>query len=283
MNTIFLRSTITTALLFTASISVMADVSIQVVPYEGQPSKALKERLDAFTVKYVESHSLVASKYPYKNSESFKSYLPLYWHFGPDNAKYKEASTLYSLQVDNHSYLAAIIAFNPLLTAEPHCEPDDSGLPTAHCEWIAQRNLTCHLFLFDPQSLKEESVTPINIRRDPRPLPGQKMRSFWYYDAKHAGDPRQIEGWPRCQNILAIAPSKVDPTSLLFTFSYFDSAAPADPRNEPPEFKTTIQLRISEEQGKLKVIQDDRCLGNPNMISSIAAARKALAQCVRTN
>lgn len=256
-----------------------AEIDLQVLPYTGEQSKELKEWLDNFTIRHTERSSLVAKDYPYKPATNPKDFLPLYWHFGPKNAKYKEASTLYTLKSNGREYLAAIIAYNPLLKAEPHCELDDSANPTGHCDWVAQRALTCHLFLFDSQSRKLESVTPLNITRDPRFLPGQKMRSFWNYDEKHAGDPRQIEGWPRCDNVLAVAPAREVSDALLFTLSYSDSAAPADPRNEPPEFKTTILVLLRQIQGKLQIIQEDSCLGNPNMVSSIAAARKALKAC----
>lgn len=270
------------AILFLLLISPMAtqaEIELQVLPYAGVQSKELKEWLDNFTIRYTENNSLVSKDYPYKPAENSKGFLPLYWHFGPKNAKYKEATTLYTLKANGHEYLAAIIAYNPLLKAEPHCEPDDSAIPTGHCRWIAQRALTCHLFLFDPQSRKLESVTPFNITRDPRPLPGQKMRSFWHYDATHAGDPRQIEGWPRCGNVLAVAPAKVVSDALLLTLGYSDSAAPADPRNEPPEFRTSVLVLLRQNQGKLKILQEDSCLGNPNMLNSISAARKALSAC----
>jgi len=256
-----------------------SEIELQVLPYAGVQSKELKEWLDNFTIRYAEKNSLVSKEYPYKPAENSKDFLPLYWHFGPKNTKYKEASTLYTLKANGREYLAAVIAYNPLLKAESHCKPNDSLDPTGHCEWIAQRALTCHLFLFDPQSRKLESVTPLNITRDPRLLPGQKMRSFWYYDAKHAGDPRQIEGWPHCSKVLAVAPAKIVSDALLFTLGYFDSAAPADPRSEPPEFSTTILVLVRENQGKLQVIQEDSCLGNPNMLSSISVARKALSAC----
>lgn len=261
------------------SVTAHAAIDLQVLPYTGLQSKELKEWLDNFTFRYVETNSLVAKDYPYRPAENTKDFLPLYWHFGPKNAKYKDASTLYTLKTGGREYLAAIIAYNPLLKAEPHCELDDSANPTGHCDWIAQGALTCHLFLFDPQSRKLESVTPLSITRDPRPLPGQKKRSFWHYDEKHAGDPRQIEGWQRCNKVLAVAPAKEVSDALLFTLGYSDSAAPADPRNEPPEFRTTILVLLRQSQGKLEIIQEDSCLGNPNMVSSIAAARKALNAC----
>lgn len=260
-------------------VNAQAEVELQVLPYLGAQSKGLKEWLDVFVLNYTDKHSLVDNAYPYKPAESSKPLLRLYESFRPDYAKYKDATTLYTLKVSGRSYIAAIVAYNPLLKAEPNCKPNDSIDPTGHCDWIAQGALTCHLFLFDASSRNLESVTPLNITRDPRRLPGQKMRSFWHYDEKHAGDPRQIEGWPRCDKVLAVAPAKVVSDALLFTLGYSDSAAPADPRNDPPEFRTTILVLLRDIQGKLQIIQEDSCFGNPNMLSSVAAARKALRGC----
>jgi hypothetical protein len=176
--------------------------------------------------------------------------------------------------------LAAVISFNPLLTAEPHCKTDDSTLSTGHCEWIATRQKTCHLFLFEPRTLILESVTPLNIARDPRFMPGQKERSFSNYDEKYPNDPRQVEGWPVCSKLLAVAPAKEVPDSLLFTFGYWDSAAPASKFDESPVFKTTVLVSLGlDANGKPVLRQDDSCLGNPNMYVSIGAARKALQWC----
>jgi len=279
MNLRFTSRCFAAGLLLFVSVGVAADASLKMLPYSGPQSKALKEQLDKFTPKYVEEHSLVSRDYPYKPAKNTKGYLPLYWHYTPDNTKYKEADTLYALGANGRDYIAAVISYNPLLTAEPHCQPDDSAIPTGHCERIARWQLTCHLFLFDAQSMNLESVTPLNIARDPRPLPGQTERSFWYYDEKHAGDHRQVEGWPRCHNVLSVAPAKEASDALLFTLGYIDSAAPADPRNEPPEYKTTVLVLLRQSFGNLKVIQEDSCLGNPNRYGSIAAARKALNAC----
>lgn len=241
-------------LLLIAAATASADTDLKVLPYVGEQSRELKEWLDNFTLQYAEAHSLVSKDYPYKPAESTKDFLPLYWHFGPKNAKYKEASTLYTLKANGRNHLAGIIAYNPLLKAEPHCKPNDSIDPAGHCEWIAQRALTCHLFLLSPTGRQLESMTPLNIARDPK----------------------LIKGWPRCSKVLAIAPAKIHPNAFLLTLGYFDSAAPADPRMEPPEFRTTLLVQMPAEK---KVIQDDDCLGNPNMLSSINAARKALSAC----
>lgn len=41
----------------------------------------------------------------------------------------------------------------------------------------------------------------------------------------------------------------------------------------------TVFIRFSEVNGKLKLSQDDRCLGNPNKYKDIPSARKALTRC----
>jgi len=41
----------------------------------------------------------------------------------------------------------------------------------------------------------------------------------------------------------------------------------------------TVLVRFSEQNGKLALIQDDRCLGNPNKCKGIPSARKALSRC----
>lgn len=257
-----------------------ADLMLKMLPYTGSESQALKERLDVFTRKYVDEHSLVSQDYPYQPAENYKDYIPLYGNYDAKYAQLKYPETLYGLTINGRDYLAAVFSFNPMLTAEPHCRPNDSALPTGHCELIAKRQKTCHLFLIEPNSLALESVTPLNIVRDPRPMPGQKKRSFWHYNEKHPNDPRQVEGWPACSDLLAVATTKDVPDSLLFTLGYYDSAAVVDKFTGAPIFKTTVLVSISTDaKGKPQVTQDDSCLGNPNMYTSIGEARKALKQC----
>lgn len=257
-----------------------AELTLRMQPYTGSESQAIKERLDTITKKYSDEHSLVSKDYPYKPAESYKHYTSLYGNYDVKYAHLKEPETLYALAINGRDYLAAVFSFNPMLTAEPHCQPNDSALPTGHCELIAARQKTCHLFLFEPKTLALESVTPLNIVRDPRPMPGQKQRSFWNYDEKHPNDPRQVEGWPTCSKLLAVAPAKEVPDALLFTLGYYDSAEATHKFDEPPLFKTTILTSFQTDfAGKLQVKQDNSCLGNPNTYTSISEARKALKQC----
>ena len=64
---------------------------------------------------------------------------------------------------------------------------------------------------------------------------------------------------------------------MLITLRYIDSAAPAEPREEPREFPMTVLMRLKQEaDGKLSITQDEQCLPNPNRITSITQARKML-------
>jgi hypothetical protein len=73
-----------------------------------------------------------------------------------------------------------------------------------------------------------------------------------------------------------MAIAKEVPDAMLITLGYSDSAVPPDRDNPAQEFITTVLLRFSEQNGKLKIEQDDRCLENPSPFKTIAAARKAL-------
>jgi len=129
----------------------------------------------------------------------------------------------------------------------------------------------CHLFLLNQSDLsKIASVTELHI----------------------ATDRSKIDGFPRCRGgceisnggnkgAFAIALAKEFPDAMLVTLTYSDSAITDSPRIDkaPPEYQTTLLLRWSEENGQLKIEQDDSCLGNPNSIATIAEARKKLKQC----
>lgn len=93
-----------------------------------------------------------------------------------------------------------------------------------------------------------------------------------------------LKGKPFCYQVLAMSAPQNIPDSMLITLTYIDSAAPADPHSDPKEFPMTVLLHFKRENdGKLNITQDDRCLGNPNHYATIASARKALAseQCKR--
>jgi hypothetical protein len=41
----------------------------------------------------------------------------------------------------------------------------------------------------------------------------------------------------------------------------------------------TSLIRVKASNGKIEVVQDDSCLGNPNQFDTIAKARKQLQRC----
>ena len=151
-------------------------------------------------------------------------------------------------------------SFTPEIAQLEDCKSDSDKLYRGHgCDWRRNRFNVCHLFLFNSKDLKLESVTRLDIVRDKK----------------------QLVGLPLCLNIQAMAIAKDIPDAMLITMSYIDSAERADPKYDPPEFYSTVLLRFSDESGKLKIEQDDSCLGNPNKYKTIAAARKALTNCAK--
>jgi hypothetical protein len=169
-----------------------------------------------------------------------------------------------------------------LLTNEPSCNPNNRGPGEVSCEWIAEKRSVCHVFILNKDTMGIEAVSPLNIARYTTDYNQNNSRKFSYlFDMvkNKIPNPKLIEGWPSCYRLIAMAISKEVPNGILFTLGYYDSAAPADPANPPPEFVTTILMLLREENGKPKLFQDDSCLGNPNTISTISDARKTLRAC----
>ena len=156
------------------------------------------------------------------------------------------------------TFYSNISAFVPEVAPLKDCKPDPDELnPGSQCDWRRTGFNVCHLYMFNGKNLKLENVTRLNIARDRK----------------------QLLGLPRCNGIEAMAVAKALPDAMLITLRYSDSAEPADPRNEPPRFYSTVLLRFSDDHGKLKIVQDDNCLVNPNKYKTVAAARKAIAAC----
>lgn len=129
----------------------------------------------------------------------------------------------------------------------------------ANCDTINSSARQCHLFMLNENS-DIAGVGQIFIAREKN----------------------IINGKPNCIDVKAIAIARTVPDSFLITLSYLDSAEYVDPKSMPDEYPTTVLLRLKEESpGKLTITQDDSCLGNPNRIASIAAARKRLEQCAK--
>jgi hypothetical protein len=153
-------------------------------------------------------------------------------------------------------YLSDIAAFVPDATQLEDCKPDKENPLDTHCDQIRERHWVCHLFMFD-SDLALAAVSRIEVGRDRRRLIGK----------------------PFCQSVKAMSVAKEVPDAMLITLGYSDSAEPADPRNDSKEFVSTVLLRFSTDAGKLKIEQDDSCLGNPNKYATIVSARKALKTC----
>lgn len=252
-----------------------------------QAAKAMTEKLSSLVMKYAEANSFVASDYPYATDRGSKSrdvqFNTNFDDYDLTGTKFQNAETLYDLIFDGRPYIAGVASYVPLLKPVSSCVPSETGVSSEYCRKLAENNLVCHIFLFDFQTHEIAAVGAMPIERDNRPLPGGKKRSWINYDPKFPNDPRQIEGWPRCREVLAVAPAKVIPNALLITLSYLDSAASISKygyEDDESKFTTTVLLRFSaSSNGKVQITADQRCLGNPNTIKSIAAARKTLAKC----
>lgn len=168
------------------------------------------------------------------------------------NERMRGGNSVFGWTISKDKYLSAVAWYTSNLDPLPEC--DDASV---NCKWIMDRHTVCHLFLFHADSLKLADVTPLQILRDDHLLKGK----------------------PRCQDVKAMALARVIPETMLVTLGYSDSAMPAEARSEPPEFITTVAVRITSEGGELRVEQQDNCLGNPNRYRTIAAARKRLAEC----
>lgn len=161
----------------------------------------------------------------------------------------------------NRRQLVSIIGvFAPSGSPLTGCPADpDEVEPRSRCDLRRQSFWNCHLFILNAQNFKLESVTRLNIvsRR------------------------KQLVGLPFCLSVDAVAVAKAFPDAMLVTLSYIDSYIAQEINYNNPVYSTTLLLRFRDENGKLKVEQDDSCLGNPNKYKTIAEARKALTQCAR--
>lgn len=247
-------------------------------------ARTLTAKLSPIVGQFAKAHSMVSPDYPFdsRKSDDWFAYDTLFLDFDLTNTKFANAETLYTLTFDGRNYIAGVGSYVPLLKAAPGCGPVEAD-GTDYCKRIAENNLVCHLFLFDPQTHAVMAVGAMPIERDNRPMPGVKRRSWVHFDPKYPNDPRQVEGWPRCHVVSAVASAKVVPNSLLISLNYIDSAESISKYGKDQQnfYTTTALLRFStDEQGKVKITQDQSCLGNPNTHASINAARKALAACI---
>lgn len=84
-----------------------------------------------------------------------------------------------------------------------------------------------------------------------------------------------------CNGIYGIGASR-QPEGILLSISYYlTSDSPAKTASEIGQGwrYMTVLFRLEKENGQLRLIQDDSCLGNPNTYADVPSARKALAKC----
>lgn len=90
-----------------------------------------------------------------------------------------------------------------------------------------------------------------------------------------------IKGVPYIE-VKAVGAASVVPDGMILIVDYVDGAKfLANPHGSTPSYLTAVLFRLSDGNGKLKIEQDDRCLGNPNKYKSISAARAALRKCIK--
>lgn len=85
-----------------------------------------------------------------------------------------------------------------------------------------------------------------------------------------------------CNSVPAVGVYDANQNAILVTVQYF----PIDhkPAAKPSEIgsgwkRMTVLLRLTSENGKIAVEQDDRCLGNPNQVDAVPDAKRALRRC----
>ena len=274
-------------LLLLVTLTCNAEITIKPAPYDKEKSPKLLTEIEKITDKYCHDNSKVSKSYPYIDNRKYQNCKQFDWDWRRTETYPKDSNPNmpYLVKFNGKELLAIVTSFNPLMMAEPSCPANHSD-NEFFCEEIARRQSTCHVFFLNPDNLKIEAVSPLNIARDPRQMPGQKERTFFDFYYKRYNpkttkpiDPRYLEGWPLCGSLSAVAIAKDASDGLLFVLDYIDTAAPADPRNEPPVFTSTVLMLLREEWGKLKLYQESSCLGNPNTISTIAEARKVIRAC----
>ena len=177
--------------------------------------------------------------------------------YRPNLAAGGNNESVFTWQMNQRRYYSYVVAYVPDNDPIEGCEGyrgDDSNWEGPDCYWINKRHKVCHLFMMTEQG-QIAGIGRIQIGRDKT----------------------LIKGKPFCYDIKAMAAPKEIEDAMLITLSYIDSAAPAEPREAPQEFRMTVLMRFKQEaDGKLTITQDEQCLPNPNRISSLSEARKVL-------
>jgi hypothetical protein len=160
---------------------------------------------------------------------------------------------------NNKSYYSSGLAFVPDAQPLSSCKINPKQSFTDRCYGLLTNAYVCHFFMLN-QDLTMAGVERLKIIRS-----------------------KLFEGKPQCTGIEAIALAKEIPDAFILTVGYKDSAVDLNdyPKAEQEAYKyrTSVLVHLSEQNGKLKLTQDDSCLGNPNKYDTIAKARAALKKC----
>jgi hypothetical protein len=164
----------------------------------------------------------------------------------------------FQLYFDDRKYYIQPMRFMARDKPGEVCTPADfKGAPTYLCEEGQTYKLSCHLMFFNGQF---EPIGLHHIRTDePFPVWCNAVPAMGVYDKKK--------------------------NELLVTFQYFPTDRKAASKISEVGsgwIRMTSLFRLKDENGRILVEQDDRCLKNPNRIESIPDARKALKRCHQT-
>ncbi|WP_290877412.1 hypothetical protein [Aquabacterium sp.] len=131
------------------------------------------------------------------------------------------------------------------------------------------------------------SIAAISRKTQSGPIAGGGICALFIYDeklkqsAKHDIKLAEANGRTWCNGVQALARVKGQ-DALLFSLSYYLTDKPlvkkAQDIGDGWRYMTVL-LKLREQDGKVLIEQDDACLGNPNQIKDVSAARKVLAEC----
>ena len=178
------------------------------------------------------------------------------------------SQTEYKWSFKKNNFFSYVKAFRTDLNPPPLCINSASGeieLWKIGCDRAIYQFVQCHLFMINP-SRKLVAAQPLYIPQ-----------------------PEFIKAKPGCFDVYAMAPAQVVKDGMLIVVGYYDSrwtcnsgwyCASDSPTASPdPLYKTTFLVRFAEdENGKLVLSQDDKCMPSLNHYDTIAKARHALKE-----
>jgi hypothetical protein len=199
------------------------------------------------------------TSYAIKNSAIFRDKKNELYKAG---VNYQSAVRIDYLWIFNSKkYYSSGLEFIPNDVDHPidRCKNDADRSPTGKCADFFNSAFICHFFMLN-QDLTMAGVERLKINIG-----------------------KEFEGKSECIGIEAIALAKETPDAFLLIVGYKDSEVNLDAfpnaEVEANKYRTSVLVHLSEQNGKLKLTQDDSCLGNPNKYDTIAKARAALKKC----